>query len=82
MKGLKYEELDDTYYYIFTCKSNEDICIDAATDIIKNMIVVGMGYPHRLPVVVVEDGFSKNKFLVVWEFGVIGAVEVGRVYDS
>jgi len=79
---LRFEDLDDGYYYILSSIENQDFALTQVKKIVRDFIMIGRGLPKRPGVVMVEDDFPSNKFLVIWEFGVIGEVAIQAKFDS
>lgn len=73
---MNFEDLDDGYYYILASKKNEKLAVQNALKLITNKVVCERGLPKRPPIIIVESGFPDNKFLIVWEFGVLGEVKI------
>ena len=73
---MNFEELDDGYYYILASKKNEKLAVENARQLITNNVVCAKGLPSRPTVIIVERGFPDNKFIIVWEFGVLGEIKI------
>jgi len=80
--AMNFAELDDTYYYVMSSQDNKEFAEDNGYDLMMKYIVGQYGYPVREIAVVVEPGYSKNKLLMFWEFGVIGEVKIEREHDA
>lgn len=79
---MEFKELDPRYYYLVTHKKNKKLAVEEGLKVVSDFVVANLGYPVRGVMVVTGRNFSKDKFLVAWEFGVIGEVLIESWRDS